>query len=111
MPALLVADIDVTDPEAYAAYRSANPAIVGKFGGRYLAVGGEVCVLEGDFAPRRTIIIEFPDMATLKAFYESPEYAGIRPIRWQSADSRLVAFETQAPAAALVDLPKAPKLG
>jgi uncharacterized protein (DUF1330 family) len=110
MSALLVADVEVMDPEAYAAYRSANPAIVGKFGGRYLAAGGDVCLLEGDFAPRRTIIIEFPDMAALRAFYESPEYADIRPIRWQSANSRLVAFETQAPAAAAL-FDQAPELG
>jgi uncharacterized protein (DUF1330 family) len=98
MPALLIADIDVRDPEIYARYRSANPAIVSKFGGKYLAVGGEVRVLEGDWAPRRTVIIEFPSMAALQTFYNSPEYAEIRGIRWQSAHSRLVAFETTTPA-------------
>jgi uncharacterized protein (DUF1330 family) len=95
MPALLIADIDVRDPEAYTRYRSANPAIVGRFGGKYLAVGGEVRVLEGDWTPRRTVIIEFPSMAALQSFYDSPEYAAIRGIRWQSAHSRLVAFETK----------------
>jgi len=100
MPAVLIADIDVRDPETYSRYRSANPEIVRKFGGRYLAVGGEVRVLEGDWVPRRTVIIEFPDMAAIEAFYGSPEYAEIRKIRWQSADSRLVAFETVAPARA-----------
>jgi uncharacterized protein (DUF1330 family) len=99
MPALLVADIDVQDAAAYARYRSANPEIVRRFGGRYLAVGGPMQVLEGNWLPRRVIIIEFPDMAALQAFYESAEYAAIRPVRWQSADSRLVAFETAAPAA------------
>ncbi len=99
MPALLVADIDVRDPDAYAQYRSANPEIVRRFGGRYLAVGGAMRVLEGDWQPRRTVIIEFPDMAAIEAFYQSPEYAAIRGMRWQSADSRMVAFETAAPAA------------
>ncbi|MDZ4753675.1 MAG: DUF1330 domain-containing protein [Phycisphaerae bacterium] len=96
MPALLIADIDVRDPDAYARYRTANPEIVRKFGGRYLAVGGESQVLEGGWVPHRTIIIEFPDMAAVRAFYESSEYAEIRGIRWQSADSRLIAFETVA---------------
>ena len=94
MPAILIADIDVQDPDQYRAYREANPDIVNRFGGRYLALGGEVRVLEGDWQPRRTVIIEFPDMAALTAFYESEEYAKIRAIRWASADSRLVAFET-----------------
>ena len=94
MPALLLADVDVKDPDAYAEYRSANPGLVKKYGGRYLAVGGDVQFIEGDWIPRRTIIIEFPDMAALKAFYSSPEYVELRKIRWKSADSRIVAFET-----------------
>jgi uncharacterized protein (DUF1330 family) len=96
MPVLLIADIDVHDPEAYRAYREANPDIVNRYGGRYLSIGGDVKVLEGDWKPRRTVIMEFPDMAAVTAFYESEEYAKIRPVRWASADSRLVAIETLA---------------
>ncbi len=94
MAALLIADIDVTDTDAYAAYKRANPAIVNRFGGRYLALGGAVKTLEGDWHPRRTVIIEFDDMATLERFYDSDEYRALRQIRWKSADSRLVAIET-----------------
>ncbi len=94
MPAFLIADIDVLDADDYAEYRNANPDIVNAYGGRYVALGGEVEVLEGDWHPRRTVIIEFPDMAALRSFYASDEYAELRPIRWRSADSRLVAIET-----------------
>ena len=94
MPAFLIADIDVQDAATYTQYREANPAIVNTFGGRYIALGGAVKVLEGDWQPRRTLIIEFPDMQTIDAFYNSPEYAELRKIRWASADSRLVALET-----------------
>ncbi len=94
MPAFLIADINVKNPETYAKYRSANPDIVNKYGGRYIARGGEVAVLEGDWIPRRTVIIEFPDMAAITAFYNSAEYVALRQIRWESADSRLVALET-----------------
>jgi uncharacterized protein (DUF1330 family) len=94
MPAFLIADIKVNDPDTYAKYRSANPDIVNKFGGRYIALGGEVRVLEGDWIPRRTVILEFPDMAAITAFYESPAYVELRKIRWDSAESRLVAIET-----------------
>lgn len=94
MPALLIADIFVKDAEAYAEYRNANPAIVHDFGGRYIALGGEIEVLEGDWHPRRTIVIEFPDMDAIRAFYNSPEYIELRKIRWHSAASRLVAIET-----------------
>ena len=94
MPAFLIADIDVQDDDTYRSYREANPGIVRQFGGRYIALGGEVRVLEGDWQPRRTVIIEFPDMDAINRFYDSPEYQELRPIRWQSADSRLVAIET-----------------
>jgi uncharacterized protein (DUF1330 family) len=94
MPAFLIADIDVRDDDTYRAYREANPAIVRQFGGRYIALGGEVRVLEGDWQPRRTVIIEFPDMQAISAFYDSPEYRKLREIRWKSADSRLVVIET-----------------
>jgi uncharacterized protein (DUF1330 family) len=97
VPALLFADVDVQDPDAYSEYRTANPGVVKKYGGRYLAVGGEVRVIEGDWSPRRTIIIEFPDMAAITAFYGSPEYVELRKIRWKSADSKIVAFETMIP--------------
>jgi uncharacterized protein (DUF1330 family) len=97
MPALLIADIEVKDPDTYATYRSANPDIVKRYGGRYIAVGGQVRVLEGDWVPRRTIVIEFPDMAALTNFYESKEYVELREIRWKSAESRLVAIEVTAP--------------
>lgn len=94
MPAFLIADIDVHDAETYAQYRKANPDIVNKFGGRYVALGGAAKALEGEWIPHRTVIIEFPDMVALNAFYDSPEYAELRPIRWASAKSNLVAIET-----------------
>ena len=94
MPAFLIADIEVQDEDTYTAYRSANPDIVNQYGGRYVALGGQVEVLEGDWHPRRTVIIEFPDMAALKSFYDSEAYTQLREIRWRSADSRLVAIET-----------------
>ncbi len=94
MPAFLIADIEVTDEKTYSTYKKANPDIVNKFGGRYIALGGEVLVLEGDWLPHRTIIIEFPSMDALKSFYSSPEYVELRKLRSKSANSRLVAIET-----------------
>lgn len=93
MPAFLIADIGVTDPDTYADYRKANPDIVTKLGGRYIALGGEIKVLEGDWKPRLTVIIEIADMSAINAHYESSEYTELRKIRWKSADSRLVAIE------------------
>src|SRR4051795_9550092 len=63
------------------------------FGGRYVARGGQREVLERDWEPHRLVVLEFPDMATLKAWYDSPEYAPIKQIRENSAKGRLIALE------------------
>ena len=96
MPAILIADIDVTDPAVYEDYKKANPDVVNKYSGRYLALGCETRVLEGDWDLHRTIVIEFPSMQILNEFYDSEEYSALRQIRWQSANSRLIGIETFA---------------
>ncbi len=89
--AYLVADIEVLDKPAYAEYISRAPATVERFGGRYVARGGDTYVLEGDWIPNRAVILEFPDMERLLAWYNSPDYARVREIRQRSANSRIVA--------------------
>jgi len=74
MPAYLYATLDVTDPVAYEQYRQKVPALIAAHGGRYLVRGGATEVLEGEAQPLRQVILEFPDMAKLKAFYHSPAY-------------------------------------
>jgi uncharacterized protein (DUF1330 family) len=93
MPAYLIADIEVTDPVGYEEYKKRVPAIIAAHGGRYLARGGANEVLEGTWRPRRSAIIEFPSLASVKAFWESPEYQPLREIRERSAKSNLVAVE------------------
>ncbi len=93
MPAYLIADIEVTDPVGYEEYKKRVPAIIAAHGGRYLARGGANEVLEGTWRPRRSAIIEFPSVASMKAFWESPEYQPLREIRERSAKSNLVVIE------------------
>jgi len=93
MPTYLIADIDVRDPEAYEEYRRQVSAIITAHGGRYLVRGGATEVLEGTWHPHRTIVLEFPSMAALKAFWASPEYRPLRAIRERAARSNLVAVE------------------
>jgi uncharacterized protein (DUF1330 family) len=93
MTAYLVADIEVTDPVGYEEYKKRVPAIIAAHGGRYLARGGANEVLEGTWRPRRSAIIEFPSLASLKAFWESREYQTLRAIRERSAKSNVVVIE------------------
>ncbi len=65
--------IDVNDADEYAKYAAiAGPAVT-KYGGEFLARGGECVHMEGT-GRARNVIIRFKDMETAKTFYHSPEY-------------------------------------
>ena len=99
MTAYLVADVDVNDLNGYEEYKKGVPATIAAHGGRYLARGGSTEVLEGDWVPKRFVIIEFPSIAQLKSWYESPEYRDFREIRHRTSNSSLVVVEGGAPPA------------
>ena len=93
MAAYLVADIEVSDAEGYQEYRRTVGASIAAFGGRFLARGGATEVLEGDWSPKRLVIIEFPSMERLHAWYDSPEYAPALALRKRASISRMVMTE------------------
>lgn len=93
MPAYLIADIDVRDSEAYAEYRRLAPATIEKYGGRYLVRAGATEVLEGDHRPARLVVLEFPNMATLKRWYDSEEYRALKTLRQRVTSSMIFAAE------------------
>jgi uncharacterized protein (DUF1330 family) len=66
-------------------------------GGRYVVRGGQIEVLEGDWPMPRTVVIEFPDMESLKAFYGSADYAPLLAMRKRCAVSHLIAVEGYVP--------------
>ncbi len=94
MPAYLIGNIEVTDPAAYEEYKKGVGATVAAYGGRSLARPGAMMeVLEGDWVPKRLVILEFPSVAQLKAWYKSPEYKPLLEIRLRSAKSSLIMIE------------------
>ena len=93
MPAYLIADVDVTDREGFAEYQRQVPATVAAYGGRHIARGGATEVLEGTWSPKRCVILEFPDMARLKAWWDSPEYRLLRALRERTATTSVIATE------------------
>lgn len=93
MPAFIYGDIEVTDPVAYETYRAGVPALLSAYGGRYLVRGGACEVLEGHAAPKRQVILEFPDMAHLRAFYDSADYQRLVAIRQGASTGTLFAIE------------------
>ena len=97
MAAYLIADVDVTDAAAFEEYRREVPETERRYRGRYLGRGGATKVLEGDWEPHRLVIIEFPDMASLMAWYNSPEYAPLKALRQKCARTRIIALEGVLP--------------
>jgi uncharacterized protein (DUF1330 family) len=93
MPAYLYGNIEVTRLDLYEEYRREVPALIAAHGGRYLVRGGAVSVLEGSAVPQRQVILEFPDMAHLQAFYTSPEYQRLIKIRQSASSGTLFAIE------------------
>ncbi len=93
MAAYVVVDIQVTDPVGYAEYRQLAPPIVAAYGGRYLVRGGALETLEGDWAPQRLVILEFPSVAQAKAWWDSPEYRPAREMRQRTTISKMVVVE------------------
>jgi uncharacterized protein (DUF1330 family) len=86
MPAYMVVQINVTDPEKFARYREAVPRVVASSGGRYIVRGGTVEVLEGTHDGRRLVLFEFPSMEAIRAFWHSREYAEVKKLRENAAD-------------------------
>lgn len=93
MPAYLIADVEVTDPVKYEDYRKLTPGAIAKFGGKFVARGGQTSVLEGDWRPHRVVIIEFPSFEQAKNFYTSVEYTAARRARAGAANARMIVVE------------------
>ena len=93
MPAYIIAQITVRDPEAYDRYRAQTPAAVERYGGRFVVRGGDPEVLEGGSGPGRVVVLEFPDRVQAKRFYDSPEYRAILPLRLAASEGSLLLVE------------------
>jgi uncharacterized protein (DUF1330 family) len=90
---LIVDQLEVTDPDTLTEYSAGVGATIAQYDGKPLVRGGDFEVLEGDYQPRRMVVLEFKDMATLKSWYDSPEYADLKAMRRKSSRSNLVAVE------------------
>ena len=93
MVAYVIADTDITDHKTYDEYRKRVLPLIEKFGGKFIVRGGPHEVLEGSWKPHRMVVIQFPDMATARAWYNSPEYAPLLALRQPAAKDHLVLVE------------------
>ena len=88
-----IVNVQITDPARYAEYREKAPGTIARYGGKYLARGGEVEVLEGDWNPQRLVILEFESMERFNEWYNSPEYAPLKQLRCETSVTEFVVIE------------------
>lgn len=90
MSAYVIVDIEVTDPVGYEEYKKLAAPTVAQYGGKYLARGGATETLEGEWQPKRLVILEFENMERAKAWLNSEEYRPARQLRHRYARSKMV---------------------
>jgi uncharacterized protein (DUF1330 family) len=90
VPAYVIVNVEVRNSEAYREYAAQTPASIAAYGGRFVARGGEVEVLEGDWQPSRLVILEFPSVESAREWYHSPDYQAIKEIRIANAATQMV---------------------
>ncbi len=90
MPAYVIFDVEIRDPARYQEFMAGAKPALEQAGARYLARGGAHKVYEGDWEPRRIVLLEFPSIEAWEAFYNGSTYQGLKSIRDECSSARLV---------------------
>jgi uncharacterized protein (DUF1330 family) len=93
MAAYVIVQAEVTDWERFREYLKESPRSIAKYGGRYVARGGEMAILEGAEQTIRVVLIEFPSLQKARDWYHSDEYQQIKRLRAGAAIGSLIAIE------------------
>jgi uncharacterized protein (DUF1330 family) len=91
--AYIIVEIDVQDPAGYEEYKKQASATVEAKGGKYIVRGGRSEVLEGDWQPKRIVVLEFPSMERAKEWLNCAEYREPRKIRHRTAKTNMIVVE------------------
>jgi uncharacterized protein (DUF1330 family) len=91
--AYVIVEIEVTDPVGYEEYKKQAAATVHKYGGKYIVRGGRTEVLEGNWKPKRIVILEFPTAERAKEWLNCAEYSEPRKLRHKTAKTNMLVIE------------------
>ncbi len=92
-PAYVVVQIAIEDAVAYERYKTLAPPSIAAYGGRFLIRGGASERLEGSWQPPRFVVLEFPTVASARAWWSSPEYAPAKALRQRCARTEMLLIE------------------
>ena len=97
MPAYVIVEVDVHDPEGYEEYKKLTPAAVAAYNGRFVVRGGKTETLEGDWDPKRIVVLEFPAVERAKEWWDSSIYTKAKIIRQRTASTKMIVVEGAQP--------------
>lgn len=89
----VIAHVEVTNPTQYEEYKKWSTVAMQAHGAEVCVRGGEVQPLEGEWAPKRVIVLKFPTFEKAKRFYDTPEYLKAREARAGAAVMNMIAVE------------------
>lgn len=93
MAAYVIVEIDVTDPVGYEEYRKLGSPTVATYGGKFVARGGKSEVLEGNWSPKRIVVLQFDSVERAKKWWASKEYSIAKKIRQKTAVTNMIVVE------------------
>ncbi|MDA7428092.1 DUF1330 domain-containing protein [Primorskyibacter aestuariivivens] len=94
MPAYVIGQLDIHDPDAYQAYLDGFLPSFERHGGELLATSRAATeVIEGSWSLPRTVIMRFPSVAHAKAWHSDPDYVELAKIRHRTARTNLVVVD------------------
>lgn len=93
MSAYLIVEVDVHDLARYENYKALAGPTVDAYDGKYIVRGGPAETLEGDWEPKRVVVVEFPSVARAKEWWSSSDYAPGKALRNEIATSRMIVVE------------------
>lgn len=93
MSAYVIVEVEVTDEKAYVDYRAGTAATILQYGGEFVVRAGKVEPIEGDWNPKRIVVLKFEDFEAAHRWHDSPEYAPLLAIRKKAAKSKMIMVE------------------
>jgi len=97
MAAYIIVEVDVHDHEQYEDYKKLTPGSLKPYEGKFIVRGGQAENLEGDWQPKRIVVLEFPSVARAKAWWASEEYAPAKSLRQRTSTTRMIVVEGLTP--------------
>ena len=93
MPAYVIVDSVVHNPEGMKPYAEKVRDTIAAHGGKPVVSSSNISVMEGDWSPTRMVVLQFDSVEAAKGWYNSPEYQEILPHRLDNADDKFLIVE------------------